>query len=103
MATKLSKVSGFRPKVYNLKDNSDLSGKTIVINHIEFQEGGEYGLFCIMNCKPYDKVGLLGEEIVITTGAKDVTDRLLPLREAINNGEEIEGTLSKIGRKWFID
>ena len=103
MATKLSKVSAFRPKIYNLKDNNELAGRTVVINKISISEGREFGVFALINCKPLDKVGVPGEEIVLATGAKDVIERLLPLAEAINNGEEIEGTLSKIGRKWFID
>ncbi len=100
---KLSEVSGFRPKVYNLKDNNELAGKTVRIKHMTLHEGGEFGVFTVMNCHPLDKAGLEGEEIVITTGANDIITRLVPLMERINDGESIEATLSKIGRKWFID
>lgn len=100
---KLSDLAGSRPKVYNLKDTDTLKDKTILISHVNLHNGGEFGLFLVMNCKVMSAAGTWGEEIVLTTGAEDIVQRIVPLVDKINNGLEIEAVLTKIGRKWLID
>lgn len=103
MATKLSSLASWRPKVYSLKENDFLKDKTVNIEKISVHQEGDYGLFFIMDCTLISFDGSLSDKIVITTGATDIVERLLPLVEKINAGELVQGTFSKIGRKWFID